>query len=199
MTFRVTDAVDLLERTPRALDALLRGVPERFARGTYGPDTFAPYDVVGHLITGDRTDWIARLRIILEKGVAEPFPTYDRYAQFEHSEGRSLDDLLDEFARLRVANLDTLRAATLTAADLAKRGRHPALGEVTLENLLSTWVTHDLNHLAQIARAMAWQQETEVGPWKAYLGILNLPRTAMDADGARRKAASEARTVHRGT
>ncbi|MBL9149839.1 MAG: DinB family protein [Phycisphaerae bacterium] len=197
MTFCLPDAIDLLQRTPRVLDALLRGVAERFAFGTYGPDTFSPYDVVGHLITGERTDWMARLRIILERGVAEPFPKYDRYAQFEASAGRSLGDLLDEFARLRAANLDTLRAATLSEADLAKRGRHPALGEVTLENLLATWVTHDLNHLAQIARAMAWQQEVEVGPWKQFLGILNLPRTAMDAEGTQRKAASAARGGHR--
>lgn len=190
MAFVLSEAIDLLERTPRILDSLLRGVPDRFARGSYGPNTFAPYDVVGHLITGERTDWIVRLRLVLEKGTDEPFPIYDRYAQFEASAGRPLEALLDEFARLRAANLVTLRAAKLTDADLLRRGRHPALGEVTLENLLATWVAHDLNHIAQIARAMAWQYESAVGPWKRYLGILNLPRTEMDADGAKRKAAA---------
>jgi hypothetical protein len=190
MAFVLSEAIDLLKRTPRVLDGLLRGVPDRFARGPYGPNTFAPYDVVGHLITGERTDWIVRLRLVLEQGTAEAFPIYDRYAQFEASAGRPLDALLDEFARLRAANLIIVSEAKLADADLVRRGRHPALGEVTLENLLATWVAHDLNHLAQIARAMAWQYESAVGPWKRYLGILNLPRTEMDAEGAKRKAAA---------
>ena len=192
MTLELSEVFDLLARTPRVLDGMLRGAPERFIVGTYGPNTFSPYDVVGHLITGERTDWVVRLRLVLEKGTSEAFPKYDRYAQFEASAGRTLAELLDEFARLRTANLATLRAASLTPGDLARRGLHPALGEVTLENLLATWVTHDLNHIAQIARAMAWQHESEVGPWKQYLGILNLPRTEMEADGVKRKASGRA-------
>ena len=190
MTFVLEEAFDILERTPHALSALLRGVPARFATGTYGPATFSPYDVVGHLITGERVDWIVRLRMILEEGTARPFPKYDRYAQFETSAGRTLDELLEEFARLRAANVKALRDANLTPAHLVRRGLHPALGEVTLQQLIATWVAHDLNHLAQVARAMAWQLHGEVGPWREYLGIMNLPRTEMDADGAARKAAA---------
>ena len=191
MTILLGEAIELLRRTPSVLDAMLRRAPERFVVGTYGPNTFSPFDVVGHLITGERTDWTVRLRLILERGTSEPFPKYDRYAQFEASSGRTLDDLLDEFARLRDANLTVLQAVNITADDLTRRGLHPALGEVTLENLLATWVAHDLNHIAQIARAMAWQYESEVGPWKKYLGILNLPRTEMDADGIARKSTTE--------
>lgn len=187
--FVLSEAIDLLERTPAVLDGLLRGAPERFVHGSYGPNTFCPFDVVGHLITGERTDWMVRLRLVLERGTEEPFPVYDRYAQFEASAGRDVASLLDEFARLRAANLATLRAAGIAPADLARRGRHPALGEVTLENLLATWVAHDLNHVAQVARAMAWQYESAVGPWKEYLGILKLPRTEMDAAGIARKSA----------
>ncbi|MBL9119010.1 MAG: DinB family protein [Phycisphaerae bacterium] len=192
MTILLDEVIELLRTTPSVLDAMLRRAPERFVLGSYGPNTFSPFDVVGHLITGERTDWIVRLRLILERGTSEPFPKYDRYAQFESSAGRTLDDLLDEFARLRAANLAVLLAANISIDDLTRRGLHPALGEVTLENLLATWVAHDLNHIAQIARAMAWQYETEVGPWRKYLGILNLPRTEMEADGVRRKSAADA-------
>jgi hypothetical protein len=189
MTLEIGEAVGMLERTPRTLNDMLREAPQRFVQGTYGSNTFSPFDVVGHLITGERTDWIVRLKIILERGTGEPFPKYDRYAQFEASVGRTMEELLDEFAKLRAANLTVLRGTHIGQAELARRGTHPALGEVTLENLLATWVAHDLNHIAQIARAMAWQYESAVGPWKQYLGILNLPRTEMDAEGARRKAA----------
>lgn len=190
MEFSLEDGTAVLERTPGVLRALLGGLKPGWTHGNYGEGTFSPYDVVGHLITGERTDWIVRARIILEHGTARPFAKYDRYAQFEQSHGRPINDLLDEFGRLRAENLAALRAMTLTPADLAKRGMHPALSEVTLSHLLATWVVHDLNHLAQIARGMAWQYEGAVGPWREYLGIYKASVTKMDEDGARRKKAS---------
>lgn len=189
MEFSLEHGTAVLERTPGVLRALLGGMGPEWTHGNYGEGTFSPYDVVGHLITGERTDWIVRARIILERGTATPFAKYDRYAQFEASGGRSIGELLDEFARLRAENLVSLRALALTPADLAKRGTHPALGVVTLSQLLATWVVHDLNHLAQIARGMAWQYEGAVGPWREYLGIYKASATKMDEDGARRKHA----------
>jgi uncharacterized damage-inducible protein DinB len=192
MPFELNHAMEVLQRTPGVLRAMLAGVSEPWFRNNYGADTFSPFDVVGHLISGERNDWITRARLILEHGTRTPFPKYDRYAQFEHSRGKSMGELLDEFQRLRDANLAALRDLRLTPADLARRGAHPALGEVTLENLLATWVAHDLNHVAQIAKAMATQYEHAVGPWREYLGILRSPVTRMDADGAaRRQAAGE--------
>ncbi|HEX2837784.1 MAG TPA: DinB family protein [Phycisphaerales bacterium] len=190
MEFSLVHGAAVLERTPGVLRALLDGLGPEWTHGNYGEGTFSPYDVVGHLITGERTDWLVRARIILERGTTTPFAKYDRYAQFEQSRGRSIHDLLDEFARLRAENLAALRALALTPADLAKRGMHPALGEVTLSQLLATWVVHDLNHLAQIARGMAWQYEGAVGPWREYLGIYKASVTTMDEDGARRQQAS---------
>lgn len=191
--FELDQSIEVLERTPSVLRAMLAGLSEGWIRGNYGPDTFCPFDVVGHLITGEKTDWITRTKLILEHGTGRPFSKYDRYAQFEESRGKTLGQLLDEFERLRLANLAALRGLHLTSQDLAKRGTHPALGEVTLENLLATWVAHDMNHIAQIARAMATQYENEVGPWRQYLGILKSPVTKMDADGAaRRRQAMEA-------
>ncbi len=191
MEFSIVHGAAVLERTPGVLRALLGGTGPEWTHGNYGQGTFSPYDVVGHLIAGERTDWLVRARIILEHGTATPFSKYDRYAQFENSRGQSIHDLLDEFARLRAENLASLRALALTPADLVKRGMHPALGEVTLSQLLATWVVHDLNHLAQIARGMAWQYEGAVGPWREYLGIYKASTTNMDEDGARRKQASK--------
>lgn len=185
MKFNLDEALDVLERTPGVLRAWLGGIGDGWARGNYGEGTFCPYDVVGHLITGEKTDWMARVRLILENG--GPFEKYDRYAQFEESKGRTLAELLDEFARLRAENLSALRALKLTEADYGRRGLHPALGGVTLGQLLATWAVHDLNHLAQIARAMAWQYEGEVGPWRAYLGIYKSPVTRMDEEGMKRR------------
>lgn len=194
MRFQLTHALELLERTPIILREMLDGLSPAWLHGTYGEDTFSPFDVVGHLITGERTDWLVRTRMILHTGTSAPFPKYDRYAQFEESRGKSMADLLDEFETLRKSNLAAIATLKLEPSDLSKRGLHPALGEVTLENLLATWAAHDLNHLAQIAKAMATQYEGAVGPWKQYLGVLRSPVTKMDAEGiARRKAALESR------
>jgi hypothetical protein len=192
MDFKLEQAIEVLERTPGVLRAMLAGLSDGWLYGNYGENTFSPFDVVGHLITGEKTDWLVRTRLIMEQGTSVPFSKYDRYAQFEESRGRSLGQLLDEFERLRVANLVELRGFRLSEHDLARRGLHIALGEVTLAQLLATWATHDLNHIAQIARAMAWQYERAVGPWRQYLGVLKLPVTEMDADGAARRLAAEA-------
>jgi uncharacterized damage-inducible protein DinB len=190
MDFDLERSVEVLERTPRVLRSLLAGLSPAWLMSNYGPDTFSPYDVLGHLIAGETSDWIPRARLILDTGTARPFDKYDRYAQFEHSRGKSVDQLLDEFDRLRLHSLATLRALPLTPANLARRGTHPALGEVTLANLIATWVAHDLNHVAQIAKAMATQYEHAVGPWRDYLGVLRSPVTPMDADGAARRRAA---------
>ncbi len=194
--FQIDRSCDILERTPRVLRAWLAGLGSFWTHGDYGPDTFCPYDVVGHLIHGEKIDWIARTRIILEHGPARPFDRYDRYAMFEDSRGKSIDELLAEFERLRAANLAALRELHLTPEQLAARGTHPMLGEVTLSQLLATWVAHDLNHLAQIAKAMATQYEDAVGPWRQYLGILKSPVTRMDAEGAERRRRARAGTRH---
>jgi DinB superfamily len=169
----VEEAVAILSRTPATLDALLRGVPEGWIAAHEGGETWSPYDVIGHLIHGERTDWLPRVRIILEHGEARPFDKFDRFAQFAASAGRPLASLLDEFARLRTENLRALAALQLTGGDLDRRGRHPELGTVTLRQLLATWVAHDLDHITQIARVLARQYSDEVGPWRAYLRIIS--------------------------
>lgn len=188
--FSLDSSLELLERTPGVLRAWLGGLSSPWLHGNYGPDTFSPYDVVGHLITGERTDWMVRTRIILEHGTSRAFDKYDRYAQFEASRGKSIDELLSEFAALRALNLADLRALRLSASDLEREGLHTALGRVTLRQLLSTWVAHDQNHLAQAARALATQYEQEVGPWRAYLGIFKGDPTRMDGEGSARKRAA---------
>lgn len=170
--FELDEACGLLARTPAALDALLRDAPEAWVGANEGAGTFSPFDVVGHLIHGERTDWMTRARVILEHGEARAFEPYDRFAQHEESRGLSLAVLLDTFAALRAENLAALRALRLTASDLARRGRHPALGTVTLGELLATWVVHDLAHLGQIARVMARRYADDVGPWRAYLRVV---------------------------
>ena len=172
MTFDLERAVAVLERTPATLDALLRDLPDDWSRANEGPQTFSPYDVVGHLIHGERTDWMVRARIILEHGEARPFERYDRLAQFRDSAGRGLGTLLDEFARLRRDNLAALRGLKLSAKDLDRRGTHPVLGTVTLRQLLAAWAVHDLTHLHQVSRTLAHQYQDEVGPWKVFLGVL---------------------------
>ena len=172
MTFDLDRTIALLERTPASLAALLDGLPDPWIRSNEGPDTFSPYDVVGHLVHGERTDWIPRTRIILEHGESRPFDRYDRFAQRRADPNRPIAALLDEFAELRAANLATLRGMNLGAAELARRGTHPVLGVVTLRQLLATWAAHDLTHLHQIARVMAHQLREEVGPWTAFLGVL---------------------------
>lgn len=190
MKFELQDAIAVLERTPGVLRSMLAGLDRAWTHSNYGDDTFSPFDVVGHLIYGEKSDWMGRVRMILEYGESRAFDPFDRYAQFEQSRDRTLDDLLDEFERLRTANLKSLRSMGLSESDFQKRGRHPALGTVTLGNLLATWVVHDLNHIAQIAKCMATQYEDAVGPWREYLGVLRTPITRIDADGAARRAAA---------
>ncbi len=173
LSFSIDEATALLARTPATLDALLRDLPESWIAGNEGDNTWSPFDVVGHLIHGERTDWIPRARIILEHGEGKPFDTFDRLAQFAVSKGRSLTALLDEFASLRRQSLDALREMKLTDADLDRRGRHPELRIVTLRQLLATWVAHDFDHIVQISRVLARQYSDEVGPWRAYLRIIS--------------------------
>jgi hypothetical protein len=173
MEFDLQDAIARLERTPRVLEALLGGLPPAWAAANEGGDSWSPFDVVGHLIHGEQTDWIQRARIILEHGPSKPFEPFDRFAQFDASKGKTLRDLLDTFASLRRENIAALRAMNLQPGDLARTGQHPALGEVTLGQLIATWATHDLDHLHQIVRTLARQYAGEVGPWGAYLGVLH--------------------------
>lgn len=169
----MAEAVAVLSRTPAALDALLRGLPDRWTTSNEGGETWSPFDVIGHLIHGERTDWMPRARLILEHGDARAFEPFDRFAQARVSRGRTLDGLLDDFAALRQGNLRDLAALALSDADLDKRGRHPALGAVTLGQLLAAWVAHDLDHVAQVARVMARQYADDVGPWRAYLRVIS--------------------------
>lgn len=170
--FSLADAIAVLTRTPATLDALLRGLPGVWVRGREGKDTWSGFDIVGHLIVGERTDWMPRVRVILENGEARPFDPFDRFAQSRESKGKTLEQLLDEFARLRQENLAALGALNLQPEDLTRRGTHPALGVVTLAQLLATWTVHDLTHLHQLSRVMAHQYWDAVGPWSAYLGVL---------------------------
>lgn len=169
----LTDALPVLDRTPAVLEAMLRGLPDGWMSAHEGTGTWTPFDVLGHLIHGERTDWMRRLQIILEHGDSRAFEPFDRFAQFEESRGKTLAQLLDEFATLRAENVRHLRALGLTDADLDRKGLHPSLGPVTLRNLLATWVAHDLDHLVQIARVMARQYSDEVGPWSQYLRIIS--------------------------
>ena len=166
------DTMSLLARTPSAFDALLRDLPETWIFRNEGENTWSVFDVVGHLIHGERTDWMVRTKTILRFGEDQPFERFDRWAQVRESEGKSFDQLLNEFTRLRGANLDELRALNLRPQDLERRGRHPALGVVTLSELLATWAAHDLTHLHQISRIMAHQYRDTVGPWTAFLGVM---------------------------
>jgi len=165
--------MEILERTPAVLDKLLRGLPDHWSRANEGAGTWSAYDVVGHLIHGEHTDWMERLhKCLSEDAEAKKFRPFDRTAMFTESMGRSLEDLLDEFALLRLKNLEALRRTGLRAADMDRTGVHPVFGTVTVRQLLSTWVAHDMDHLQQIARVMAKQYKEEVGPWKEYLRIM---------------------------
>jgi hypothetical protein len=173
MEFNLNEAMAVLSRTPEALKAMLNGLPRNWVENNEGDQTWSAYDVIGHLIHGEQADWITRAKIILEHSEARPFDPFDRFAQFEESKGKTLGELLDEFAALRERNLATLREMKIGAAELDKTGQHPALGRVKLKELLATWVTHDLDHIAQIARTMAKQYSIEVGPWQAYISVLH--------------------------
>lgn len=175
MTFDFETALPLLARTPAALDALLRGLPEPWIAGTEGGTTWSPYDVVGHLIHGERKDWMPRVEHLLAHGEAVAFDPFDRFAQFGASKGKTLPELLDTFSLLRQDSLRRLTALGLTAADLERTGRHPEFGRVTLAQLLATWVVHDLDHIVQVSRTMGRQYAEAVGPWSAYLRIAGPP------------------------
>jgi hypothetical protein len=164
--------LSLLARTPATLNALLRGLPDAWTRENEGGNTWSAYDVVGHLIHGERTDWMPRARRILEFGETRAFEPFDRLAQNRESQGKPLPELLDEFTRLRAKNLDELRALKLRPKDMERRGLHPALGSVTLAELLATWAAHDLTHMHQISRIMAHQYRKAVGPWSKFLGVM---------------------------
>jgi hypothetical protein len=172
MNYSPDTAIPILERTPAALSALLSGIPEEWTHATEGPDTWSPYDVIGHLLHGEHSNWVERARIILAQKEARSFPPFDRFAQFRESEGKTLTQLLDEFSEARRRNLDWLRAQQISEVQLTLEANHPAFGAVTLSQLLATWVVHDLDHLTQIARVMAKQYDAAVGPWKEYLRVL---------------------------
>lgn len=172
MEFDLALGTEILRQTPYTLQRMLDGLSDEWTTDGGTPEDWSPYDVIGHLIHGEETDWIARAEIILAQGENRTFDKYDRLAQFEKSKGRSLDDLLTEFAHLRTINLEKLATWQLTDVQLDLSATHPALGQCTLRQLLATWVVHDLNHIRQIVRFMARKYETEVGPWKEYLSIL---------------------------
>jgi hypothetical protein len=171
MEFELDKAVALLERTPEVLKVLLKNLPDDFARANEGGDSWSPFDVLGHLIYGEQTDWMVRTEIVLSEGVKK-FEPFDRFAQFERSKGKTLEQLLAAFEQLRSANLNRLRSKQLGPDDLGKKAEHPELGEISLSQLLSAWVVHDLGHITQISRVIAKQYTNEVGPWIKYLTIL---------------------------
>lgn len=173
MSEQLDSAVALLERMPRALDALLRGLPESLTLSNEGANTWNVVDVVGHLIHGERSDWIPRAKWILEFGDAKQFPPFDREGHRTLIRGKSLDRLLDEFAEVRAQSLSELRTINPGAADFERRGLHPALGAVTLSQLLATWAAHDVNHLHQISRILAHQYRDAVGPWVKFMGVMH--------------------------
>lgn len=172
MPIPVTEAVDLLNRTPQILRKMLDGLPDQLVHANEGPETWSPFDVVGHLIHGEKTDWIPRLNICLSDSTDKTFQPFDRFAQYEDSKGKTLQALLTIFEQLRKENIVTLKGMNLSKEDDRRMAIHPALGEVTLGQLLTTWVVHDLNHISQLSRILAHQFKDDVGPWKAYLRIV---------------------------
>lgn len=173
MNFELARGIEVLQRTPGTLRAMLTGLSSDWTDANEGADTWSPYVIVGHLIHGERTDWIARVKIVLAQDAQRRFEPFDRFAQFRESEGKSIEDLLDEFEHIRNENLTLLSGWQLTEAQLSLEGEHPAFGSVTLRQLLATWVAHDLGHLAQIARVMAKQYREAVGPWREYLPVMD--------------------------
>ncbi|MEP1033244.1 DinB family protein [Ekhidna sp.] len=171
MQYDKDKAIEILERTPKVLNELLRSISDKWTLNNEGENTWSPFDVVGHLIHGEKTDWVPRAKIILEYGAEKPFEPFDRFAQNEISKGQSMNELLSEFEKLRTENLKAFKSLSIRD-NLDKKGKHPELGDVTLRNLLSSWVVHDLGHISQIARVMAKQYTEEVGIWTRYMGIL---------------------------
>lgn len=174
MIFSITSSVEILRNTPKTIEALLGDIDAEWVLSNEGPDTFSPFDVLGHLIHGEKTDWRVRIDMILSNS-GEAFPPYDRFAQYQESKGKDILQLMDEFKQLRIENLRYLEQLNIGEADLNRKGIHPALGEVTLRNLIATWVVHDLSHLAQIARVMGKQYSEHVGAWFEYLPMLSRP------------------------
>jgi len=173
MKYSLQSSYEILERTPAVLKSLLSGLSDDWVMNNEGPDTFSPYDVVGHLINGENTDWRPRTNMILEYGDSKTFVRFDRFAQYEASKGKTLSQLLDEFEESRKENMKWFRSLQISEADLDKKGMHPVLGQVTLRNLLATWVIHDLTHIAQITRVMAKQYKGEMGPWLEFFRLMN--------------------------
>ena len=174
MNFTLEKSIQILERTPNVLDAMLQNISADWTLHNEGGESWSVYDIIGHLIHGEKTDWIPRAQIILSEKSDKKFEKYDRFAQFEESKGKSFSQLLNEFKILREKNIEILRSLNITDKNLQAKGIHPAFGEVTLSQLLSTWVVHDLNHISQISRVMAKQYKQDVGPWTEYLKILQL-------------------------
>ena len=173
MEHNLQHTVLLLTRTPAVLNAFLRDLPEKWTFRNEGENTWSAFDIVGHLIHGERTDWMPRVNIIMQYGEAQSFEPFDRWGHMRESQGKSLEQLLDEFAHLRSKNVTELCGLHLGKEDLELRGRHPVLGVVTLSELLATWAAHDLTHLHQISRVMAHQYREAAGPWREYLGVLH--------------------------
>ena len=173
MTYKVSHALEILEQTPKTLQSLLSNLSDDWIYCNEGDETWSAFDVVGHLIHCENTDWVPRLNIILNDAKDKTFEPFDRFAQFENSKGKTLKYLLEEFQQLRAKNLEYLKSLQLSDNELSLKGNHPELGEVSVKELLATWVTHDLGHIAQISRVMAKQYKSEVGPWVKYISILN--------------------------
>ncbi len=184
MQFNINKSLEILERTPLVLETMLNGLSDEWIKNNEGPETWSPFDILGHLVHGEKTDWIPRMEIILADITDKSFVPFDRFAQFNESKGKTMKQLLDEFRALRKQNVERLRSKNLRQDDFARGGIHPAFGPVTLLQLLSTWVVHDLNHISQISRVMAKQYKGEVGPWVEYLGILTVGRR-QEAVGSR--------------
>lgn len=172
MQFNLQRSIEILSQTPYTLERMLGGLSDDWTRGGDDPDDWSPFDVIGHLIHGEQTDWIPRAEIILRQGDTRTFEPFDRLAQFERSRCKSLSDLLTEFGHLRNSSIERLVRFELTPDKLTLKGLHPELGEVTLQQLIATWVVHDLTHIRQIATALARRYEENVGPWKQYLSVL---------------------------
>jgi hypothetical protein len=172
MKYDANKAVEILGRTPVVLTTLLGDLHEDWIMNNEGPETFSPFDVVGHMLHGEKTDWCSRISMILEHGLDKTFISWDRFAMYEESKGKTMKELLVAFADIRKKNVEWFMDLQLTEEDLDKKGMHPKLGEVTLRQLLSTWVIHDLSHIAQITRVMAKQYRNEMGPWREFFRIM---------------------------
>jgi hypothetical protein len=173
INFNLKETIEILERTPDVLTSLLGGLSDGWIYNNEGGESWSPFDIIGHLIHGEKRDWIPRAKIILEYGEDKPFEPFNRFAQFKDSEGKTLNELLEEFTKLRNENIDVLKKLNLNENDFNKKGIHPEFGKVTLKQLLSTWVVHDLSHIRQISRVMAKQYKKEIGPWGTYLPAIN--------------------------